>query len=157
MVNPTCNSHHASKSGNEKQGLVREFKGRLVLAAVVRHLGQFHQMTPMKSWRTEKKVAPDLSSLFFLFFFPSSLLLSFFDSSFLSSFLSLLFFPFLFPFLTFAFYALVFPSGNAFSSYIPCHFRKQQSNPGSCSKCLARVDFCLFMDSITWVFTRCLN
>src|SRR4029434_3333240 len=37
-----------------------------------------------------------LSSLFFLFFFPSSLLLSFFDSSFLSSFLSLLFFPFLF-------------------------------------------------------------
>src|SRR4029434_2762973 len=46
---------------------------------------------------------------FFLFFFHSfllSFLLSFFHSSFLSSL-----------FLTFAFHALVFPSGNAFSSY----------------------------------------
>src|SRR4029434_7147746 len=46
----------------------------------------------------------------------------FFHSSFFSSFLLPLFFPsftllsFLLPFLTFAFHALVFPSGNAFSS-----------------------------------------
>src|SRR4029434_9847606 len=62
-----------------------------------------------------------LSSVLLPLFFPFFTLLSFFHSS----FLLLLFFPFFFPsftllpfllpFLTFAFHALVFPSGNAFS------------------------------------------
>src|SRR4029434_446485 len=58
-----------------------------------------------------------------LSFFHSSFLLPLFFASFLSSFLLPLFFPsftllsFLLPFLTFAFHALVFPSGNAFSSF----------------------------------------
>src|SRR4029434_287958 len=50
---------------------------------------------------------------FLLSFFPSFLLLLFFPFSFPS--FTLL--TFLLPFLTFAFHALVFPSGNAFSSY----------------------------------------
>src|SRR4029434_1758486 len=56
----------------------------------------------------------------FPFFTLLSFLLSFFHSSFLLFFLlSLLFtlLSFLLPFFTFSFHVLVFPSGNAFSSY----------------------------------------
>ena len=54
-----------------------------------------------EEWRKKRRVEEGI-----LFFPSSTLLLSFFHSSFLSSL-----------FLTFAFHALVFPSGNAFSSY----------------------------------------
>src|SRR4029434_3391483 len=53
-----------------------------------------------------------MSSFFLSLFFPSSTILSFFPF-FFPSFTLL---SFLLPFLTFAFHALVFPSGNAFSS-----------------------------------------
>src|SRR4029434_5287752 len=66
------------------------------------------------------------------FFFPSStllsFLLSFFHSSFLSSFLLSLFFLFIFLSSTFAFHALVFPSGNAFSSYYYSLYRTSALN-----------------------------
>src|SRR4029434_3875627 len=67
-------------------------------------------------------------------FFHSSFLLPLFFPSFLSSFLLPLFFPyftllsFLLPFLTFAFHALVFPSGNAFSSSSSYYYSLYQTS-----------------------------
>src|SRR4029434_9317781 len=75
--------------------------------------------------------SPFLSSFLLPLFFPSSTLLFFLHSSFLFP----LFYPsstllsFLLPFCTFGFHALVFPSGNAFSSSLYRLLRLIQLEP----------------------------